>query len=116
MATSNSTSNKCTCRQSTRELTSLVSDLRGFDATTTTVLKWRRDLAQEYCDARFESDPDGACMNNPYLPSEMIGPCYIYSDKRLRQIAGAIAARIDKEKTMGRRNYFARLKADMEFA
>lgn len=105
--------NKCLCRQLTRELTKLVSDIAGFSVTVQTVLKWRRDLAQEWCDLRWATDPDAACMGNPYLPNEMIGPCYIYSERRLKQIAIAIADRLSKEKTLGRRRYFKNLKAQM---
>lgn len=108
--------NKCVCRQSTRELTALVSEIAGFSVTVQTVLKWRRDLAQEYCDQRWAADPDAACMGNPYLPTEMIGPAYIYNERRLKQLAVAIADRLSKEKTLGRRRYFKNLKAQMAHA
>ena len=104
--------NKCLCRQSTRELTKLVSEIAGFPVTGQTVLRWRRALAQEYCDQRWATDTDAACIGNPYLPNEMIGSAYIYSERRLRQVAIAIAARLSKEKTLGRRRY-KKLKEEM---
>ena len=103
-------SKNCECRQTTKELAQAVSVLAGFRVTTERVLTWRARLAQEYCDEMFEKDPDQACAGNPYLASEMIGLSYIYSKRRARQLAKAIAARVCANRTAGRRKQMRRDK------
>jgi hypothetical protein len=80
-----------------------VSALVGFKISVQTFRNHRLELAQDYCDERWETDPEAACIGNPFLASEMIGPAYIYNAARATALVKAVAARISREKTMGRR-------------
>ena len=93
----------CTCRQTTRELTRRVSQMVGFKISVQTFRDHRLELAQAYCDERWDNDPEAACIGNPYLASEMIAAAYIYNAARADLLVKAVAARISRDKTMGRR-------------